>query len=462
MPVGAFSAESSSRVVFTPMLNSSDYSMNLGDRTLDPREYIEALPEISLARCGRLTRSVGLLLEATGPDLPVGALVMVKDRNASAACQVVGFQDESLLLLAIDDARQLAPGSLVSPLHFTFTVGPWVLGRVLDGMGRPLDGRPVAASGCAIELEPMPLDPMARGLTATPLDVGVRAINGLFTLGVGQKIGVFAMPGVGKSMLLGMMARGTAADANVIALIGERGREAREFVEDILGADDLKHSVVIVVPSDAPAPQRIKGAFLATAIASYLCSTGLHVLLLMDSLTRVAMAQREIGLAAGEPPTTRGYPPSVFAMIPRLVEQAGVRAEGGSLTAIYTVLLHEENDPVGELAKSVLDGHLTLSRELAGKGHYPAIDVLNSISRVAYRVRSEEHNAAHRRFVELYARWRDAEELIALGTYNPGADRRSDEAVAMHVRLEAFLKQDARECVALEDSVRQLVEAISQ
>lgn len=428
----------------------------------DSSPYIASIPEVNFPACGRLTRSVGLLLEATGPDLPVGSLVAVKDGDIEAACQVVGFQNDRLLLLAIDEARDLAPESLVMPLHLTFRVGPWVLGRVLDGLGRPLDGLPVPDEGEQIEFQPPALDPMARGLTSTPLDVGVRAVNGLLTLGIGQKIGVFAMPGVGKSMLLGMMARGTSADVNVIALIGERGREAREFIEDILGPEGLQRSVVIVVASDMPAPMRIKGAFLATAIASYLRGQGNDVLLLMDSLTRVAMAQREVGLASGEPPTARGYPPSVFATIPKLVEQAGVSNVHGSVTGIYTVLLHEENDPIGELAKSVLDGHITLSRDLASRAHFPAIDALNSISRVAQRVCPPEHTAARQRFVELYARWRDAEELIALGTYHPGGDRRTDEAVAFHEKLETFLKQDVRELVTLDDSVRQLTEAISQ
>jgi flagellum-specific ATP synthase len=243
-------------------------------------------------------------------------------------------------------------------------------------------------------------------------------------------------------------------------LIGERGREAREFIEDILEDEGMARSVIVVVPSDAPAPLRIKGAFLATAIAAYLRSAGRSVLMLMDSLTRVAMAQREIGLAAGEPPTARGYPPSVFALIPRLVEQAGVDAAGGSITGIYSVLLHEENDPIGELAKSVLDGHITLSRELAGKGHYPAIDIANSISRVAQRVTDEAHRNARRRFVELYARWREAEELIAFGTYHVGADRRLDEAVALHAKLESFLQQGLHQHVSFDESVRELIEAI--
>jgi len=425
------------------------------------REYIASLPEVSFPVCGRLTRSVGLLLEATGPDLPVGALVRVRDRGNDLVCQVVGFQDERLQMLPIEESRKLRPASLVSPLHLTFKIGPWILGRVLDGLGRPLDGKPIPESGANIELEPPPMDPMARGMTETPLDVGVRAVNGLMTLGIGQKIGVFAMPGVGKSMLLGMMGRGTTADVNVIALIGERGREAREFIADVLGPEGLARSVVVVVTSDMSAPMRIKGAFLATAIAAYLREQGRSVLLLMDSLTRVAMAQREVGLASGEPPTARGYPPSVFSVIPKLVEQAGVGATG-SVTGIYTVLLHEENDPIGELAKSVLDGHITLSRDLAGRGHYPAIDVLNSISRVAQRICTPEHNAARRRFVELYSRWRDAEELIALGTYHAGADRRTDEAVALHDKLETFLQQDAGSAVSMQDSALALAEAISE
>jgi flagellum-specific ATP synthase len=422
--------------------------------------YLAALPEVHFPVCGRLTRSVGLLLESTGPDLPVGTLVKVRDRGVDLVCQVVGFRDQRLQMLAIEETRQLAPASLVSPLHLTFKVGPWILGRVLDGLGRPLDGKPFPNVGDNIELEPPPLDPMARGLTEKQLDVGVRAVNGLMTLGIGQKIGVFAMPGVGKSVLLGMMARGTAANVNVIALIGERGREAREFVHDTLGPAGLARSVVIVVTSDMSAPMRIKGAFLATAIASYLRQHGCDVLFLMDSLTRVAMAQREVGLASGEPPTARGYPPSVFAVIPKLVEQAGVGASG-SVTGIFTVLLHEENDPIGELAKSVLDGHITLSRELAGRGHYPAIDVLGSISRVAQRICTPEHNAARRRFIELYARWREAEELIALGTYHAGGDRRTDEAVALHEKLESFLKQDIGDTVSLQNSSLQLAEAIS-
>ena len=427
---------------------------------IDCTEYVAALPDLSAPACGRLTRSVGLLLEATGPDLPVGAMVTVRDGATRVLCEVVGFNDDRVQLLAIEENRQLAAGSLVAPCHFTFTVGPWILGRVLDGMGRPLDGKPLPEAGEPIELEPPTIDPLSRGLTNQPLSVGVRVIDGLLTLGVGQKIGVFAMPGVGKSVLMGMMARGAAADVNVIALIGERGREAREFIEDILEAEGMARSVVIVVPSDAPAPLRIKGAFLATAIAAYLRSTGRSVLMLMDSLTRVAMAQREIGLAAGEPPTARGYPPSVFALIPRLVEQAGVDTAGGAITGIYTVLLHEENDPIGELAKSVLDGHITLSRELAGKGHYPAIDLANSISRVAQRVTDESHRNARRRFVELYTRWREAEELIAFGTYHIGADRRLDEAVALHAKLESFLQQGLHQQVGFAQSVRELAEAL--
>ncbi len=313
---------------------------------LPTSDYLAAIPARSISRPAE-----GLLARSDCCSNRPGLIFRwvrwsrLADRKSEVVCEVVGFRDERLLMLALEETRQLAPESLVSPLHLTFKCGPWVLGRVLDGLGRPLDGKPMPSTGERIELQPAALDPMARGLTDTQLDVGVRAVNGLMTLGVGQKIGVFAMPGVGKSMLLGMMARGTSADVNVIALIGERGREAREFVEDILGSEGLARSVLIVVASDMPAPMRIKGAFLATAIASYLRDQGRNVLLLMDSLTRVAMAQRELGLASGEPPTARGYPPSVFAVIPKLVEQAGVSAHGGSITGIYTVLVHEENDP---------------------------------------------------------------------------------------------------------------------
>ncbi|HZP45472.1 MAG TPA: FliI/YscN family ATPase [Candidatus Binataceae bacterium] len=430
---------------------------------LDAAPYIEALPDLRFEPCGKLVRSVGLLLEATGPELPIGAITTVTAGSGPpTACQVVGFERERLLLLALDDPRDLPPGSLVAPARFHFRAGPWMLGRILDGLGRALDGAPIPPEGERITLEPRPLTPMDRGLTSTPLDVGVRAINGLLTLGVGQKIGIFSMPGVGKSTLLGSMARGTTADVNVIALIGERGREAREFIHDILGAQGLTRSVIIVVPSDAPAPLRLKGACLASAIADYFRSAGHNVLLLMDSLTRVAMAQREIGLAIGEPPTVRGFPPSVFALIPKLVEQAGALADGGSITGIYTVLVHEDNDPIGELAKSVLDGHFTLSRELAGKGHFPAIELSDSISRVAHRVCSDRHNHLRKRFVELYARWREAEQLIALGSYHPGADRRADEAVSLYPRLESYLRQSLSERVTFEESVAQLESALGE
>lgn len=427
---------------------------------MESARYLAALPEPHFLPKGRLIRSVGMLLESTGPALPVGALAVVEDGNGGVICEVVGFRDDRLLLLAIDKFQHLAPRSPVAPLHLTFKAGPWMLGRVLDGLGRPLDGGSAPSQGEAIELEPPALQPMARGLSSAPLDVGVRAINGLFPIAVGQKIGVFSMPGVGKSVLLGMIARGTSADSNVIALIGERGREAREFIEDILGAEGLKRSVAIVVTGDMPAPMRLKGTILATAIANYLRRQGNNVLLLMDSLTRVAMAQREVGLASGEPPTARGYPPSVFALIPRLVETAGTREAGGSITGIYTVLLHEENDTVGELAKSVLDGHIVLSRELAGRGHYPAIEVSTSVSRLAPRISSPEHNGDRLRFLELYVRWREAEELMALGTYHAGHDRRADEAVRLHEKLESFLKQPMDERVSFAASLHQLSEAI--
>jgi flagellum-specific ATP synthase len=407
--------------------------------------------------CGRLTRSVGLLLQASGPPLPVGSTVSVD----GVIAEVVGFGEEGLLLLAIEEARRLKPGARVEPFRIKLRLGDWVMGRVLDGLGRPLDGKPMPAGGEEIEVAPSPAELGLRRPVEKPFDSGIRAINGLFTLGLGQKIGIFSMPGAGKSTLLAMMARASGAEATVIALIGERGREAREFIDELLGTKGLERSVVVVVTGDEPAPMRVKGAFLATAIATWLRNKNRNVLLLMDSLTRVAMAQREIGLASGEPPTARGYPPSVFALVPRLVEQAGV-FQTGSITGIYTILLHEEQDIVGELAKGALDGHIKLSSRLAQRGHYPAIDVLESVSRVAHRVTSLEHQRYRTRFVDLYSRWKEAEELIAIGTYVAGNHQLMDEAVAIHERLDGFLKQGLDEMISMEESVLQLARALRE
>jgi flagellum-specific ATP synthase len=405
--------------------------------------------------CGRLTRSVGLLLEASGPPLPVGSMVSVDGTIA----EVVGFREEALLLLAIEEARRLRPGARVEPFRLTLRLDERIMGRVLDGLGRPLDGKQLLRDGEEVEIKPSPTELGSRDPVEKPFNSGIRAINGLFTLGLGQKIGIFSMPGAGKSTLLAMMARASGADATIIALIGERGREAREFIDELLGTKGLERSVVVVVTGDEPAPMRVKGAFLATAIATWLRKKGRNVLLLMDSLTRVAMAQREIGLASGEPPTARGYPPSVFALVPRLVEQAGV-FQSGSVTGIYTVLLHEEQDVVGELAKGALDGHIKLSSKLAQRGHYPAIDVLESVSRVAHRVTSAEHTQNRTRFIDLYSRWKEAEELIAIGTYVPGNNRLLDEAVAMHDKLDSFLKQGVNEGIPLEQSILELNQTI--
>ncbi len=401
--------------------------------------------------CGRLTRSVGLLLQASGPPLPVGSMVSVD----GVISEVVGFREEGLLLLAIEEARRLRPEARVEPVHLTLRLGDWIMSRVLDGLGRPLDGKPLPYGGEEVEITPAPTELNSRDPVEKPFDSGIRAINGLLTLGLGQKIGIFSMPGAGKSTLLAMMARASGADATIIALIGERGREAREFIDELLGTKGLERSIVVVVTGDEPAAMRVKGAFLATAIATWLRKKGRNVLLLMDSLTRVAMAQREIGLASGEPPTARGYPPSVFALVPRLVEQAGV-FQSGSVTGIYTVLLHEEQDIVGELAKGTLDGHIKLSSRLAQRGHYPAIDVLESISRVAHRVTSVGHHQDRTKFIDLYSRWKEAEELIAIGTYTPGNNRLMDEAVAIHDKLDGFLKQGVNEGISLEQSVFQL------
>jgi len=430
---------------------------------LNLEAYISSLPEIKVRACGRLTRSVGMVLEATGPDLAVGSLAAVGRGGRKVICEVVGFNENRPLLCPIDDARTVEPGDAVSPICLTFRAGEWMLGRVLDGLGRPIDGRPPGDRGEEIELIPRPIGPLERGRISQPLDVGVRAINAILTVGVGQKIGLFSMPGVGKSSLLGMMARGAAADANVIALIGERGREVKEFIEDSLGKAGLRNSIVVVVTGDQAAPLRVKGAFLATAIADWMRRKGMKVLLFMDSLTRVAMAQRELGLASGEPPAARGYTPSVYALIPRLVEQAGVISGRGSVTGIYTVLLHEEdNDVIGEIAKGALDGHIVLDRALAAKGHFPAINPIESISRVAGRICSPEHNYLRERFIQVYSAWAEAEELMALGTYKEGMRPRYDDAVALHEAMGKFLRQEINETVSFDDSIAELKLALNQ
>ncbi len=414
---------------------------------------------------GRVAQALGIVLEGYGPMTAVGELCTVtrEDGSEPLLAEVVGFRGDRVLLMPLGDMAGIGPHSELTMTGEAprVAVGPQLLGRILDGLGQPIDtGAPVIGSETSYPLHAAPPSPLARARITQPLDLGVRALNALLTCGRGQKIGIFASSGVGKSVLLGMISRYTRADVNVIALIGERGREVREFLDRDLGPEALRRSVVVVATSDQPPLVRIRGALLATAIAEYFRDQGRHVLLMMDSLSRLAYSQREIGLAVGEPPTTRGYPPSVFALLPKLLERVGTSVGPGSITGLYTVLVDPDDaaDPIGETARSVLDGHIVLSRDLAARNHYPAIDLLQSASRVMRDVISPAHQAAARTIVDLTATYRQSEDLIAIGAYKPGADPRLDKAVAAHDRIEAFLRQDIDEQVEFAASVRSLID----
>jgi flagellum-specific ATP synthase len=405
---------------------------------------------------GRLRRVVGLALEAEGCEAALGARCLVDTADGSPLeTEVVGFADERLLLMPVADTHGVLPNARVRPCAQTggLPVGPALLGRVVGADGVPLDGLGPLDADEHAGLKREPINPMARKPIDTPLDTGVRAINALLTVGRGQRLGLFAGSGVGKSTLLGMMTRYTDADVVVVGLIGERGREVKEFVEHTLGEEGRKRAVIVAAPADAPPLKRLRGAQYATAIAEYFRDRGQRVLLLMDSLTRYAQAQREIALAIGEPPATKGYPPSVFAMLPALVERAGNDAEGrGSITAFYTVLTEGDDhrhDPIADAARAILDGHIVLSRDLAEAGHYPAIDIEASISRVMPAVVGRAHLRAAQRFRQIYSAYRQQRDLIAVGAYQKGSDPQVDQAIVMWPKLRAFLQQEVDEPMAL-------------
>jgi len=394
---------------------------------------------------GRVTNLIGLVIEATGLRAEVGELCTIAaGRNRELVpAEVVGFREGRTLLMPLGEMHGIGPGNPVSPTGrpFSLAVGDHLLGRVLDGLGRPIDGGPELTGGFSRATVGSPPDPLSRERIDRRLDLGVRVLDTLVPCGRGQRLGIFAGSGVGKSSLLGMIARSTMADVNVICLVGERGREVREFVERDLG-DALAHSVVVVATSDEPALVRIKAAFAATTIAEHFRDAGRHVLLMMDSVTRFAMAQREVGLAIGEPPATRGYTPSVFAVLPRLLERAGT-SDVGSITGLYTVLVEGDdmNEPVADAARSILDGHCVLTRELAHRNHYPAVDVLQSVSRLTGEITTDEVRAAGAALRETLATYREKEDLIAIGAYARGADPRVDYAIAKMPAIEAFLRQ---------------------
>ena len=417
---------------------------------------------------GILRRVVGMTMEATGCQAPVGGRchVVAPDGNRFEA-EVVGFAGEKLYLMPTGDMRGMVPNARILPSQRVdeVQVGENLLGRVIDGAGRPLDDLGALECEARVRLAGTTINPLARRPIREPLDVGVRAINSLLTVGRGQRIGLFAGSGVGKSRLLGMMTRFTNADVTVVGLIGERGREVKEFVQDVLGPEGMRRAVVVATPADHPPLMRLHGAWLATCIAEYFRDQGKKVLLLMDSLTRFAQAQREIALAVGEPPATKGYPPSVFAKLPQLVERAGnSENECGSISAFYTVLVEGDDraDPIADAARAILDGHVVLSRELAESGLYPAIDVEASISRAMTEITPPEHQALVRRFRQLYATYRHNEDLISVGAYRNGTDPRIDEAIAFWPRIQEFLRQDLHEAVDWTSSLSQLHELVGQ
>ena len=424
---------------------------------MDKRKYLDLLNENYIHSYGKVVKVVGLTVESTGVDARINDTcnIVLKDSGKRVLCEVVGFRDDRLLLMPYEDVGGVSIGDRVEACGtgYGVPVGKNFLGMVLDGLGRPMDGTDIEAEAY-YNSEAMPPNPMERVMIDKALTLGVKAVDGLITLGKGQRIGIFAGSGVGKSTLMGMFARNTRADINVIALIGERGREVKEFIERDLGEEGQKRSVIVCATSDQPALLRKKAAKTATAIAEYFRDCGMDVLLMMDSLTRFSMAQREIGLASGEPPVSRGYPPSVYGEMPKLLERAG-RTEKGSITGIYTVLVDGDdmNEPIADTARGILDGHIVLSRKLAHKNHYPAIDILQSISRVMSSIATKEHKSAANTLKNVLATYTESEDLINIGAYKAGSNKEIDYAIQKIDAVNGFLMQQTDEKFELEETV---------
>jgi flagellum-specific ATP synthase len=416
----------------------------------------------TVQRFGRVSQVVGLVIEGTGPRAAIGDMchISISDPARGIPAEVVGFRDGKTLLMPLGEVRGIEPGTKIIPkgAPAQAAVGKALLGRVLDGMGQPIDERGPVDSEAEIPLYAQPSNPVLRKRISQPLDVGVRAVNSLLTFGRGQRMAIFSGSGVGKSTLLGMMARHTTAEVNVIALIGERGREVREFLEKDLGEEGLKRSVVVVATSDRHPLLRMRGAYLATAIAEYFRDQGKEVLFMMDSITRFAMASREVGLAVGEPPTAKGYTPSVFAQLPKMLERAGTTSGAGSITGIYTVLVDGDDlmDPIADAIRSIADGHLVLSRDLANQSHYPAIDVLGSISRVMGDIVTPEQMEFRNKLVSVMATYRRSEDLINIGAYVVGSNPNIDYAIKKIPEIHSFLRQKVGEKVPHAEAFRQL------
>jgi flagellum-specific ATP synthase len=426
---------------------------------IDLRQLARRVEEIDPLRLnGRVLQSVGVLIEAQGPTCRVGEVCMIRslDGESEILAEVVGFRGEKTLLMPLGERNGIEMGSEVIALgkRGKIRVGQGLLGRVLDALGNPIDGKGPVDGETEYPLDNEPPSPLERQRITEVLPLGIKAIDGVLTCGRGQRVGIFAGSGVGKSTLLGMIARRAQSDVNVIALVGERGREVKEFIERDLKEEGMQRSCVVVATSDKAPLLRIKAAFCATAIAEYFRDQGKDVLFMMDSVTRLAMAQRELGLAVGEPPTTRGYTPSVFALLPRLMERTGTSGKG-TITALYTVLVEGDdmNDPIADTARSILDGHIVLSRKLSFEGHYPAIDVLQSVSRLMPEITEKRHQQFAQRLREVLAVYREAEDLVNIGAYERGSNPRIDYALSMIDKVKAFLRQSIEEHFSFEETL---------
>ena len=438
-------------------------SLRISERLKNSQNFIHPFKE---PVAGRLVRVVGLTLEAVGVKAHIGSQCLVETDHGDLLAEVVGFAQDITYLMPEESLRGVMPGARVLPVSskLQLPLSMNLLGRVINGIGKPIDGKGPISTDAEYKIDTRPINPLSRRAITEPLDVGVRSINSFITVGKGQRMGLFAGSGVGKSVLMGMMTRGTTADVIVVGLVGERGREVKEFIEEILGEEGRARSVVVAAPADNSPLMRLKGCESAVQISEYFRDQGLNVLLLLDSLTRYAQAQREIALAVGEPPATKGYPPSVFSKLPQLVERAGNGGEGqGSITAFYTVLTEGDDlqDPIADAARAILDGHIVLSRELADAGHYPAVDIEGSISRVMPMVTSIEHQNLARQLKQIYALYQQNKDLIAIGAYTKGNDPRIDQSINVLPVIKFFLQQQIQEVIPYEQSIQQLQEIIA-
>lgn len=438
------------------------------ENTINIKKYISAVKEKRFMKyTGKITKVAGLTIESNGPMATIGELCYIYPymSNKPILSEVVGFKEDKILLMPLGEMEGIASGSMVvgSGKSLRVNVGKELIGRVLDGLGNPIDGLGPIKSNKSYPVSNSPPSPLDRMTITEPLAIGVKAIDGLLTCGKGQRIGIFAGSGVGKSTLMGMISRNSTADVNVIGLIGERGREVNEFLQNDLTDEGLKKSIVVVVTSDQPALIRVKGAMITTAIAEYFRDQGLNVMLLMDSLTRFAMAQREIGLAIGEPPVTRGFTPSVFAMMPRLLERTGT-SDKGTITGLYTVLVDGDDltEPVTDTARGILDGHIVLSRKLANSNHYPAIDVLASISRVMPNISSKNHIKMANSIKDIMAVYQEAEDLINIGAYKKGSNKKIDIAIDLIDDINGFLEQETDSSPTFEDSLKLMQDIVDR